>query len=279
MIENFDLKRLQQEELDILDELMRVCKEYNLTLFISGGSLLGAIRHKGFIPWDDDIDLGMPRKDYEKLVKIAPKALKESYVLQDNRLEKKCGLNFGKIRKKGTIMSENYSHHIDMSQGIWIDIFPYDKVSNDEKVRKKNMQKLSFYRNMYIIKSGYKAPEGKSKAFYAAYHIAKMASVFYSIDYLIEKVNSIMMEYENQDTDYVFPYGGAYPDRDLMPKRIIEHLKPVMFEGREILAFEDYDYYLKSLYKNYMELPPVEKRVNGSQHTLHEIKFSQGETK
>lgn len=139
------LIKIQQIELSILNEFSKICQKHNLTYFLVGGSCLGMIRHKGFIPWDDDIDLGMPRKDYQKFCEIAKAELPDDLVLQNFDTEPQCGLVFGKIRKKGTILSENYSYHINMNQGVWIDIFPYDFVSNNKWIRK-----IDYYRTLFL---------------------------------------------------------------------------------------------------------------------------------
>lgn len=261
---------LQKIELSILKNFAEICDEHDLKYFLVGGSCIGVVRHKGFIPWDDDIDVGMPRKDYEKFCEIAKSKLPDDLVLQNFDTEPNCGLIFGKIRKKGTILSENYSHHINMSQGIWIDIFPYDFVSNDEKTRKKDYRKVLIYRNLYIIKCGYKNPKPDSVLYRIAYNIARIVVIPFSIDFFIKKIKKHMIKYEN--TEYVFPYGGAYPTKDLMTKDVIESTLEMPFEENKFKTFEKYDVYLKKLYGNYMELPPVEKRTSGMHH-IHEINF------
>ena len=141
-----DLKTLQNIELEILDEFIRVCEKNQLTYFLIGGSCIGAVRHHGFIPWDDDIDVGMPREDYEKLVEIAADELNPEYFFQNYHSEKNCGLIFGKIRKNNTILSENYSYHIHMHQGVWIDIFPYDQIGDKPELSKWDSRVISILR-------------------------------------------------------------------------------------------------------------------------------------
>lgn len=117
----------QKIMLEILKIVHNICKENNITYFLDGGTLLGAIRHGGFIPWDDDVDISMPRKDYEKFLCIAPNYLPEDLLLQTSETEPGYDQPFAKIRKKGTLLlefnetgKENYNH------GIFIDIFPFD---------------------------------------------------------------------------------------------------------------------------------------------------------
>ena len=147
-ITNDQLQQLKRIELAMLDEFVRICDANGIDYFLSGGTCLGAARHKGFIPWDDDIDVGMLREDYDRFAQACKTELSDGFIFQDMNTEPNCGLVFGKIRKKGTVYSETYSSHIAMSQGVWIDIFPYDRVSNDSTERIKQYRKVSFLKNL-----------------------------------------------------------------------------------------------------------------------------------
>ena len=123
-----DEKRaLQLCELRILDELDRLAKKHNLRYFLTAGTLLGAVRHKGFIPWDDDIDVVMTTKDYKKLKKIAKTELSEGFFFQDDSTEKNYPFFFGKIRMDGTEVREKILDSFDIHKGVYLDIFPLDK--------------------------------------------------------------------------------------------------------------------------------------------------------
>ena len=106
------LRRLQQTEFEILKEFDRICKKHNIQYFLDSGTALGAARHKGFIPWDDDIDVGMLRSDYEHFLEICPKELEQKYFLQTIETDPGCPCLFAKIRKNGTIYQENEKHRI-----------------------------------------------------------------------------------------------------------------------------------------------------------------------
>ena len=101
------LRKLQKTELEILKDFIKICKKYNLTYFATGGTAIGALRHQGFIPWDDDIDVCMLRKDYERFMEVAPKEMGDRYVFMDTHTEKKYPLMFGKMIKKGTSFIED----------------------------------------------------------------------------------------------------------------------------------------------------------------------------
>lgn len=120
------LRALQLCELEILNEFVRVCERHNLRYFLVGGTLLGAVRHQGFIPWDDDIDVGMLREDYEKFSKIAQVELSEQYFYQSPQTDPHYFLTYNKIRKHGTQVYEERFRNSNFHKGVFIDIFPLD---------------------------------------------------------------------------------------------------------------------------------------------------------
>lgn len=127
-MDNETLRKLQLVELEIANEIKRVCVENNIKYFLESGTLLGAVRHGGFIPWDDDMDIGMMRDEYEKFLKIAPEKLSSEFILQTWKNEKDYSLTFAKVRKLDTIFLEYEFKDSSMHNGIWVDIFPYDSV-------------------------------------------------------------------------------------------------------------------------------------------------------
>ena len=127
------LKKLHKVEIEILDEIVRICKKHNIKYSLFAGTMLGAVRHAGFIPWDDDIDVGMLRSDYEKFIKIAHEELDSKFSLDCFEYNKKYHLGFAKIKKNGTIFDEEASHHMDNHKGIFVDVFPVDNVYDNIK--------------------------------------------------------------------------------------------------------------------------------------------------
>lgn len=132
--EQDELRRLQLVELDILRDIDKVCREHGIRYFLDSGTLLGAVRHGGFIPWDDDVDLGMPRHDYERFLEIAPQALGDAYVVADpHRCNEQAGM-FAKVWKRGTKFFTEETVEAGILQGIFVDVFPYDRLHADEKI-------------------------------------------------------------------------------------------------------------------------------------------------
>ena len=130
------LRRVQQTELDILEVVHNICVENNLKYSIAYGTLIGAVRHHGFIPWDDDIDICMPREDYERFIKIWPSYQFDGYILQNLDTDEDFTQNFTKIRKKNTTFLQKGEEKYKYNKGIFIDIFPGDRVPNSSIKRK-----------------------------------------------------------------------------------------------------------------------------------------------
>lgn len=267
------IKEVKQIELEMFLKFDEICRKNDIKYFLGGGTFLGAVRHKGFIPWDDDIDVAMERKEYERFCRIAIKELPADMFLQNYHTEPNCGLVFAKIRKENTIMSEVYSHHIDMHQGIWIDIFPLDHIPDDSKKAIRMKKKALILKNLYIIKSGYHNPHPESWIYRTAYAICKCIVKPISLEFLIHSLESVIRQYENEETNYLFPFGGAYPKKDTTPSSLLDEFSEYEFENHSVISLKDYDAYLTQLYGDYMKLPPVEKRVGGM-HNLYEVKTS-----
>ena len=138
-----DLRDIQLEELNILREFCRVCEALNLRYYVTAGTLLGAVRHRGFIPWDDDIDIAMPREDYDRLSRHWREVLSPGYTYQDYRSEPNFPYYFAKVRKKGTYAPEPLLRSISMEQGYYIDIFPLDICPDSDKRATAMFQMIS----------------------------------------------------------------------------------------------------------------------------------------
>ena len=141
------LRRLQLTQLDIAKEIKRVCEKNDIKYWLESGTLLGAVRHKGFIPWDDDLDIAMRRDDYERFKKIAPRDLSSEYFFQSWETDENFGLPFAKVRKRKTIYKEIKAKNSKANNGIFVDIFPYDIVSGEDDKLVKN---LIMWKKMFI---------------------------------------------------------------------------------------------------------------------------------
>lgn len=147
------IEKIQETEFDIMQEIDSVCRRHKLTYFAVGGSVLGAVRHQGFIPWDDDIDIGMPRKDYDAFLRYAAEELPEGYFLQTFFTEKNSPFYFAKVRKYNTKFVEYYLRDLDIHHGLFVDIFPFDNVPDNPSVRKLHFRLCRIASHLYLSKS------------------------------------------------------------------------------------------------------------------------------
>lgn len=269
---NVDLKKLQSIELEIFKEFVRLCDKHNLTYSLAMGTAIGTVRHKGFIPWDDDIDIMMPRKDYEYFWRVAAREMNPEYFFQNYYTDKNCGLIYGKIRKNNTILSEQYSSHVDMHQGVWIDIFPYDCTSDDVKEREKINKFIDLLKNIYIIKCGFFLPQDKNNFVNKiGYVIIKCICLFINQEYLIKKLDKYINKFNGDKTKNVC-VRGSLPKNRIIPLTILNEVVSTEFEGVQAKIVKEYDIYLRRIYGDYMQLPPIEKRQFGSCHFIKEFK-------
>ena len=265
-----DLKKLQATEMELLEEFVRVCDKYNLKYVLMGGSCLGAIRHNGFIPWDDDIDVALNRDDYDTFVKVQEHELNDKYYFDCMENDEDHNLVQGKLKKKGTIASELLSNLPVEKQGIWLDIFPLDKVSDNDKVLKKEFYKVFCTKIMISFKLG-NEHHSKSKAKELVLRLLKFASHFINLEKTKKKLYKLMTKHNIEDTKRVISYGSGYLlkavfDKDYCNDRILHE-----FEGKKYYITKNYDRFLKQFYGDYMKLPPEEKRH--PVHSLKKIKF------
>lgn len=147
------LRRLQLVELGILKDIDQVCRANGITYFLDSGTALGAVRHGGFIPWDDDIDIGMPRDDYERFLEVAPTALGEKYEVSDPRDNPHQAALFAKVMLKGTRFATEETIEAGFDQGVFVDVFPYDVLSADPAVEKKQRRACFFWQSVSYLRA------------------------------------------------------------------------------------------------------------------------------
>ena len=251
------LRELQLTELEILNEIHRICSENGLSYFLVGGTLLGAIRHKGFIPWDDDLDIAMPRADYDRFLDICETELNENFYLHSIKTDKEYWLPFSKIRKKYTLFDEENLAGLDVPKGIFVDVFPLDEEFSETSFGKKIRTKMIKGINALIL-----SKKGLRKS-----DIIKKITVFISFPFSIERLQKLqiglMSRNNGRGGTFYANYGSNYdPVKQTMPKSVYEPAGLVEFEKNSYFAPKDYEYVLTRIFgKNYTELPPEEKRI------------------
>lgn len=268
------LRKVQLVQLEIAKEIKRVCEENDIRYFLADGSFLGAVRHGGFIPWDDDMDIGMLRSDYEKFCRIAPSKLKPEYCLQTWYTEPNYGLPFGKVLKRNTVYLESKKSRRLQENGFYVDIFPFDYVPQEEEQRKAlAAQLLSIYR-MKLMKSGYKPWMENDTIVWKK----RIGYLYYQLKSLFVSQNNLARDYDTLavavlDSPVVCEQ-SALPHPDYYESSCVEQLADYTFEGETFKGPKDYDKYLTALYGDYMTLPPEDQREN--RHQIVEIDFGEG---
>ena len=263
------LKQLQDTETEILANIDLFCKKNNIKYSLYYGTALGAVRHKGFIPWDDDLDIAMTRDNYELFCTLWKKNPLKGFFLQTIETDSYSGVCHAKVRKDNTLFISEDGDGNNIHNGIWIDIFALDRVPKN--VFKKaylyfNNLKRMIYTRGYSISSKDSLLKKILKSF------LKIIPDSYRKDRLIKSEKNIQ-KYINFEGDYTYKsfatLGSIKYDYS---KELVSNYVYTDFENHKFLIFKDSDSMLKILYGDYMKLPPVEEQV--SKHNPKKIEFN-----
>lgn len=243
--------------LDILDEVVDVCKKNDLKYYLGYGTVLGAVRHKGFIPWDDDVDVIMPRKDYEYLIQNRDKLFHGRYQLSLYGITPHYYYDFVKIERKDTTLIERVDPlYIG---GVYVDIFPLDNVPSVQEDERMITPIKNFFFKDYVKYYMYPLP----RKFFIKWIIAKIGRILCPIEKKLAECDAIASQYQNENTEYIRDFHTTYVDRGLFKADVFGDGVEMLFEGKKYMVPAQYDEYLKQYYGDYMTPPPVEKRNSG----------------
>lgn len=258
------MKEVWAVELDLLSELLRVCSKHNIQISAMSGTLLGAVRHQGFIPWDDDIDMGMLREDYEKLCEVAPVEFQEPYFFQTEYTDHGSLRGHAQLRNSKTtaILMTEKERRLQFNQGIFIDIFPYDYVVDDKKKRLKEQKRIIrlkkiTYTIAYFTDQYYPVHKGiKGAAFHVAHIIFLIFLRNYNYDLLFRKIEDCCKRHQDEELSYVSDLGPLQQWKIVgrRHKSFFTDLTWLQFESIQIPVAREYIKLVKKLYgKNYMQ--------------------------
>jgi len=263
------LKHLQILELMILKDFIKICEENNLNYYMYAGSLLGAVRHNGFIPWDDDLDVIMFRDDFEKFKKIFITSKNDKYELLCNETHEDYFHLLAKLMIKNTKFEEHWVSQVDFHIGINMDIFVLDDLAEGNFKRNYQLKK-SFLYNKLLIMSKLKLddlPPATKLATHTGHYILNLFRIKPST--LNRRCLNFLRKYRNPDAEYVFDISSTaeeYPQ--IFRRDDFKDIKKIKFEDIEVNIPSGYDNILTSLYGDYMQLPPEEDRYNHITETL-----------
>lgn len=272
------LKTLQEEILSILDDFVSLCNDYHLEYFGIAGTGIGAVRHKGFIPWDDDIDIAMPRADFEKFVKIVERKMGDRYLVLNTRNYPNYPLMTTRLVKRDTVFIEDVMKHVDCPFGIFLDLYVLDNVADAWLPYQIQSWTAWFWSKLLILRSVPKptlAQKGlKAKLIYM---VCRMVYLGMKLLRISPKMLYMLCErecrkYNRKKTKRMAFIPDTSPYWNVVDKTAYHPLRKLEFEGRMINFPGNLEDMLENQYGDYMQLPPVEKRKT---HTPYKLKFSE----
>ncbi len=271
------IRELQLIELDMLKEVLRIFEKHNIRYFALGGTLLGAVRHEGFIPWDDDIDIGVPRPDYEKLIKLfkeeLPDHLKPVYF--KNQTDKRP-IYWIQVQNQKTSVKQHIANE-EIITKVWIDIFPLDAMPTNPVSRKAHSLRLLYWRmriqlsmfdeNVHQNRAGRPFYE---KAIIRLYLLTKIGSKSDTYK-MMRNLDILLKVYDYEKEDHLINFMGIWKLKEMFPKKIYGEGKLYRFEDIMLMGPSDADYVLTQMYGDYMK--PVDPDKQSAHHAIEIVEL------
>ena len=259
-----NIELLHEVDLEIVKAVVHICDTNGLIYYMSGGTLLGAVRHKGFIPWDDDIDLAMPRDDYEKFLQIAPDLLPNNYQIVNYRTDPNYQYYITRVRDIDTKVEETRIGNDYRYTNVSIDLFPLDGTPNLCWFRKLYFLRVMTHRALMSLcyKDSIDKTRTRSKKEQIFLSFMEKLPVEKIFDPYKEKckIDKMMRKYKIEDSNNIGCLMGAYRTNQIVPKRYFGNGKMYQFETIKLRGPELYEEYLTQMYGSYMQLPPKESQ-------------------
>ena len=247
------IDELRHIQFAILEDIHSFCSQNGITYYLTYGTLLGAARHQGFIPWDDDIDICMPRPDYERFLQIySSKEYKLFHALDGTGY----AIPFAKVSDMRTTVIENANFAYPI--GVAIDVFPIDGLSKDFATAKKHHAKICCWRNLLNIKK-IRLSKNRSLKRNAELCALKIVTFFIPYHTVLYRLMYLMTKYDYLQSEYAADLNFG-TERRIVHKRLFEGKTELLFEGKRFYVPQFYDELLTNIFGNYMQLPPEEKR-------------------
>ncbi len=255
------LEEIRKIQLDIMCYFDKICADNNLRYYLAGGTLIGAVRHKGFIPWDDDIDISMPRSDYNRFIEIMNQTDQQQYKLLYFHKDGYYDMH-GRLVDTRTECIDLKADYTVKDLGVFIDIFPLDGIRGDKllpwitELRVKylyNCEKAFRYKQVKNIKN----PAKRIIVGIGYFYYSKISNY----DHLCEKLLRLVSRYDFDKEKKFCSFAGVYRLKEVVPREYLDEIVKLEFEGHMFDVMKDYDSYLRHYYGDYMQLPPKEKQV------------------
>ena len=255
---------LHQVDLDIVKAVVSICDKYGLTYYMLGGTMLGAVRHKGFIPWDDDVDLGFPRKDYELFLEIASKELPNHLKVVNYKTDPEYHYYITRILDTKTRVEEERIGNDNRYTNASIDIFPIDGTPNNKILRIIYLFRVLYHRALMSL--CYKDSIDRKRSRGSAEKVLLWVMERIPIEKMTtplkqkEKIDKLLRNQKIEGAKYIGNIMGAYRTKEIVPAEFYGKGKMYPFENIELRGMELADEYLRYTYGDYMKLPPEDKR-------------------
>ena len=260
----YDVRTLQQRILGNLLAVDKVCREHSLHYYIYDGTMLGAVRHKGFIPWDDDLDIAMPREDYETFIIYANEWLEEPYEFVSYETDSTYPLPFGKVQDASTTLIER--PHLPYLGGLYIDVFPIDGVPSNALLRRLHLVRYDVLKKMVYMayRDPYRHGHGPSS------WLPLLCRKVIGQQRLQRATRRLLRKYPFSKSEKVCVFDDGF--KGVIDKQVLGQPTPVKFEEHEVMGVEHADKYLTHMYGDYMTIPPHDDQ---KQHGFHYVDFNQ----
>lgn len=258
------LRLLQREELSMAKQVLAICEKHHIEVFALGGTLLGAVRHQGFIPWDDDLDLGMKRDEYERFLKVAPKELEEPYSLHTCYNDKSFLYSYIRIQNSDYGLCREYTKNKTV-QDLWVDIFPLDGVPESgvrRKVWEGNLTVLRGLRNLSCFDELVNVHREFSGLKGLIYQLGMNTGVqnFLSTNLILKFIDRFLKSFKVTGESCIGNPMGGHWFHEVFPREVYDGVTYLPFEDIELPCPTGYRNILETMYGDYMELPPEDQR-------------------
>ena len=256
---SYEIRPLQLKILDILVAVDKVCREHGLTYYIVCGTLIGAVRHKGFIPWDDDLDITMPRPDYDRLMAHAHEWMPQPYEVVSYETDPEhYPLPFGKVQDASTTLIERM--HLKYLGGIYLDVFPLDGMTKNPIKQWIHFTRYFYYKKViyFLHRDPYRHGHGPSS------WIPLLCRHLYTLQGVQARMKQLQQQYSYATSPLCVEHDKAR--KSVVPKEVYGTPTPIEFEGRQFFGPSQPEVYLEHVYGDYMTIPPADKI---KQHLFH----------
>lgn len=251
------MTELQKCEYEILKQVIKIFEQLNIQYYMIGGSTLGAVKYQGFIPWDDDIDIGLYREDYNKFLKEADKYLPSHLFLQNYRTDKRYALVYSKIRNCETTYIEKNAAHLDINHGVFIDVFPLDGYPEGSEEQEKLEKKKRLYK--FVSESNYCFNRNKKEDMVVK--VLRLFGVSNWTGKVLKKYEQMIASYTVHDSETICNHGNWKGKLEYVPKEYYGEGTWTIFGDIQVRVPEKYDEYLTQKYGDWRaELPKEEQR-------------------